>query len=36
LLYNTGLLLQKSEEHTERRAFYREALEASPEFPERC
>jgi len=34
LLYNTGLLLQKSEEHTEAAKFYREALDASPEFPE--
>jgi len=34
LLYNTGLLLQKTEEHTEAARFYREALDASPEFPE--
>jgi tetratricopeptide (TPR) repeat protein len=28
------LLLQKSEEHNEAARFYREALDASPEFPE--
>src|SRR3989442_14657298 len=34
LLYNTALLLQKSEKHEEAAKLYREALEVSPEFPE--
>ncbi|MGH9660813.1 MAG: tetratricopeptide repeat protein, partial [Bryobacteraceae bacterium] len=34
LLYNTGLLLQKVDRHEDAAKYYREALAASPEFPE--